>query len=325
MKVLVIKLSSLGDLFHALPAVNLIKRGLNCSVDWVAQNEYAQVVNCFSDVDRIIGFPRKNAGTGMLPFLRKLRTERYDIVLDMQGLLKSAFIGAFSRGERKIGPSFHRECAGAFYGEIAGRRNKERHAVEENLDFVSHLGLDRGERRVFPVNFPDIEISGTPPRVAILPCSRWATKNWPQEHYVKVAAFLQESVAATIFLAGAETDRSACDCIAEQLPREAVNVAGRYTLAETGGLLAGVDLLIANDSGPVHMAAAVGTPAVVPFGPTSPERTGPYGENHVAIRTAETCGPCFSRQCRRGGMPCLYGIKPEEVQEAAVAILKKNT
>ncbi|MFW6152146.1 MAG: glycosyltransferase family 9 protein [Verrucomicrobiota bacterium] len=323
MKTLVVKLSSLGDLFHALPALNQLKEGLDCEITWVTQKEYAGVVRCFKDVDKVIEFSRREpAKSGV--FLNELRAERYDLVLDMQGLLKSAVITGFSRGRRKIGPSFRRECSGIFYGEIAGRRNKERHAVEENMDFVSHLGLEHKNNRFFPVEFPDVEISGTRPRVAILPRSRWSTKNWPLEYYVQVAGYLQETLYATIFLSGADADRPACERIAQQLPREAVNVAGMHSLPEVGGFLARMDLLIANDSGPVHMAAAAGTPAAVPFGPTSAERTGPYGQGHTAFCSAESCSPCFSRQCKRGGMPCLWGIKPEEVQKAAVAILKKT-
>ncbi len=323
MKVLVIKLSSLGDLFHALPALNQIKTGFGCEISWVTQSEYAGVVGCFSDVDNVIEFPRHNPAK-FGSFLNELRSRKYDLVLDMQGLFKSGLIAACSRGERKIGPSFRRECSGIFYGEIAGRRNKERHAVEENMDFVSRLGLEQQEDRTFPVDFPSVEIEGNSPRVAILPCSRWRTKNWPLEYYVEVALYLQETLSATIFLSGADSDRPACDRIAKQLPREAVNVAGRYTLEKTGGFLAGMDLLIANDSGPVHMAAAVGTPAVVPFGPTSPKRTGPYGQEHAVLRATESCSPCFSRRCQRGAMPCMWGIKPEQVQKAAVDILKKK-
>ncbi len=323
MKTLVVKLSSFGDLFHALPALNQVKDGLDCEITWVTQKEYAGVVRCFKDVDKVIEFPRHEPFKSGV-FLKELRAERYDLVLDMQGLLKSAFITAFSRGERKIGPSFHRECSGICYGEIAGRRNKERHAVEENMDFVSRLGLEQNKDRFFPVDFPDVEISGTRPRIAILPCSRWPTKNWPRDYYAEAAKYLQESVSATIFLSGADADRLECDLIAEQLPREAVNVAGRYSQAELGGFLSRMDILIANDSGPVHMAAAVGTPAVVPFGPTSPERTGPYGKEHTILCSSESCSPCFSRRCRRGDIPCMRGIKPEEVQKAAVAILKKT-
>ena len=148
-----IKLSSLGDLFHALPAVHGLKTGLDAVVDWVVDSRLAPVVECFPDVERVIAFPRHGIRRRARPFLDALRAERYDLVLDFQGLLKSALVARLARGRRRIGPSFHREGSRLFYPEVAGPRNKERHAVEENLDILRFLGLPIGEPR-FPLAFP---------------------------------------------------------------------------------------------------------------------------------------------------------------------------
>jgi ADP-heptose:LPS heptosyltransferase len=140
-KVLVVKMSSLGDLFHALPAVRCLKRGLNATVDWVTQPEYVELVGSFADVRKVIAFPRRGFFSGMKAFAAALRRERYDYVVDLQGLLKSAVVVALARGGRRIGPSFSREGASLFYDAVAGVRNKERHAVEEAMEVVRQLNL----------------------------------------------------------------------------------------------------------------------------------------------------------------------------------------
>ena len=104
-------MSSLGDLFHALPAVHNLKAGLGAEVDWVVQPEYAALARCFTDVSRVIVFPRRAFFSGLFPFLRALRAERYDRIVDLQGLFKSALVARLARGGTRIGPSFHRESA----------------------------------------------------------------------------------------------------------------------------------------------------------------------------------------------------------------------
>ena len=139
-RVLVVKLSALGDLFHSLPAVHNLKVGLGAEIDWVTQKEYVDLVRCFTDVDRVIPFYRKAFFTNLKLFLEELRTRDYDYVIDLQGLLKSAIVARLARGKERIGPSFHREGSHLFYSAVAGEPARNRHAVEENLDIVRHLG-----------------------------------------------------------------------------------------------------------------------------------------------------------------------------------------
>ncbi|MFC1497976.1 glycosyltransferase family 9 protein [Verrucomicrobiota bacterium] len=320
MKILIIKLSALGDLFHALPAVHNLKVGLNAEIDWVTQKEYADVVNCFTDVDRVIPFFRNSFFTNFKPFLHEIRAGKYDYVIDMQGLLKSAVVALLAKGGQKIGPSFQREGSRLFYSAVAGKRDKNRHAVEENLDIIRYLGLDPVKIE-FPVNFPEKELAEKQPRVAILPASRWDTKNWPVKCFIDTAERLKTAGNISLFLLGGPGDTGICREIEDGLNGEVINMAGKTSLVEMGSLLKEMDLLIANDSGPVHMAAAVGTSALVIFGPTDPVRTGPYGKAHRIARASLSCQPCFSRTCRKGDIPCLTGITPEEVADMAVEML----
>lgn len=321
MKILVIKLSSCGDLFHALPAVRNIRRGLNAEIHWVVHDEYKELVGCFSDVSRVIGFPRRNFARQSARFWKELRQDSYDMVLDFQGLFKSGFSAFLARSSRRIGPSFHREASAMFYNAIAGHVDKHRHAVDECMDIARFLGVSCLKQE-FPVVYPTRETSQPHPRIAILPVSRWATKNWPIDSFTEAARRLRQELSATLFLLGAKTDKPACDRIAQALPADSVvNLAGELSLPETGGVLKAMDLLVANDSGPVHMAAAVGIPTLVLFGPTDPLRTGPYGNNHRVLRTSRDCQPCYSRECRFPNLPCMAGISPDQVLAEARAML----
>jgi heptosyltransferase-1 len=283
-RILVVKLSSLGDLFHALPAVHLIKRQTSATVDWVCHDLYTDLVRCFPDVERVVGFPRAAYWSRRRAFHADLRAAAYDLVLDLQGLLKSAVLVArAARAPLRIGPSFSREGARWFYDAVSGPTDKNRHAVEENLDTVRYLGLSAGPIE-FPVRFPET----TPPfrgrAVGLLPCSRQPRKNWDPARFAHVARALRDRFGVTPVLLGGPADAAVCRGIAEGIGPDVVDLCGRTSLAELGGLLRRLDLLITVDSGPMHMAAAVGTPVVAVFGPTDPLRTGPYGPGHCVVR-----------------------------------------
>ena len=316
MRILIVKLSSIGDLFHALPAVHSLKVGLDASIDWVTTTAYVDLVNCFDDVDHAIAFPRKNFFKHLSRFKKELRANHYDLIIDLQGLLKSAAVARLARGDKRIGPSFHREGSHLLYSAVAGVRNKDRHAVLENLDIASHLEIE-SDASQFPVTFPDVTVSGKSPRIGICPTSRWETKNWPLARFAAVAKELQESLQASIVLLGGPADIKVCNQIEATLDAPCENLAGKTTLVEMGSQLQTIDLLIANDSGPVHMAAAIGKPTLVIFGPTQPHRTGPFGEGHRVIKTNLPCQPCCKRTCKQPDIPCITGVSVDSVIKAA--------
>ncbi|MDD4736430.1 MAG: glycosyltransferase family 9 protein [Kiritimatiellae bacterium] len=328
-RVLIVKLSSLGDLFHALPAVHLIKKHLQAEVDWVTQPEYVPLVRCFTEVNHVISFPRRNMLRGLPTYLREVRRERYDYILDMQGLLKSALAAHLADGEVRIGPSYQREGARLFYHHVAGVRDKNRHAVEEALDVARFLNIPVDEI-AFPVVFPEVPLEGAAPRVALIPCSRWVTKNPPSTLFSGVGRLLLERGVQSVFLVGAPDDASVCERLAAEISCPGVfNLCGKTTLPELGGILSRMDLVITVDSGPMHLAAAGGTRVAAVFGATDPLRTGPYGDGHILI-TEEglACRPCLSRTCRRGDLACLNRLTPEQVLERieqAGVLLKRHT
>lgn len=319
-RVLVIKLSSLGDLFHALPAVHSLKVSSGAVIDWVTQTEYVDLVRCFTDVNRVIAFERRRFLPRLGAFLRDLRRDRYDLVIDLQGLLKSGLTAFLARGGERIGPPFHREGSALFYSRVAGVR-RDGHAVARNLDVVRALGAEPLAES-FPVRFPEYRLDGAGPRVAIVPSSRWASKNWPAASYGEVAAALKQLARASVYLVGSPADAAVCGEVARAAGGGVTDLAGRTSLLEMGGLLQRMDLVIGNDSGPIHMAAAVGTPVLAVFGPTDESRTGPYGPRHrVMADPALLCRPCFRRTCLRRVTGCMRGITPQAVTGAALEML----
>lgn len=313
MRVLVIKLSSLGDLFHALPAVSRVHEAWGAQIDWVTNQAYVELVRHFTPVSRVIAFPRKNFFTHAGELLSDLRRDEYDYVFDMQGLLKSALTARAARAGKRIGPSFYREGASIFYDEVTGPRNKNRHAVVENMDLLDHLGLAHATI-TFPVKFDQPVNLPNEPRIGLLPRSRWKTKNWPPEHFVKVAKELSSN--SRIYLFGAPEDRDVCRFIAAQAGSNVTDMCAQTSLVELGGWLAAMDLVITVDSGPMHMAAATGTPVLAVFGATDHRRTGPFGDQHrVLHRDDLACRPCLSRTCqlKERDIRCLVGLSPEQV------------
>lgn len=320
-RVLIVKLSSLGDLFHALPAAHNLKAALNAQIDWVTQPEYAELVRFFAIADRVITFPRRGFLRAFLPFLSDLRQAQYDAAIDLQGLFKSALVTRLARARRRIGPSFCREGSVLLYSEIAGKRALGRHAVEQALDVVDYMGLPRLPV-TFPVRFPERKVDGARPRIALLPVSRWPSKNWPVRHFIDLAVKLVERRSGSVFILGGPGDVEVCREIEKAAGGGVFNLAGKTGLAEMGAVLREMDVLVANDSGPIHMAAAVGTPVVAMFGPTDPRRTGPYGPLHRVLCAGLPCQPCYKRNCRKHGLACLANIQPREVLAAVDEVLQ---
>jgi len=326
-RILVIKLSSLGDIFHALPAVNNLKVGLDADIDWVTQPEYVDLVRCFPVVSRVIPFPRRQFLSHAKQLYGALRECRYDYIVDFQGLLKSAFVARLAKGNVRIGPSFHREGTRLFYDVIAGPLDKNRHAVDENLDVVRYLGLPVLPV-AFPVVFPEHRVDLPKPWVGIVPVSRRANKNWPVASFAETASVLQQEFGASIFLFGTRVDREACERISltsKVAPGKTsvVNLAGETNLLEMGSWFRQMDLVVANDSGPLHMAVALGVPVVTIFGPTDPKRTGPYGAGHGVCTTEVACRPCFAKVCPLPVTGCMSGISVKQVVGEARKVLSR--
>ncbi len=320
-RILVIKLSSLGDIAHALPAVRALKERTGAEIDWVTQPEYAALLDCCSDVNRVIEFPRRQAARKGIPFLRALRREKYDAIVDLQGLMKSAVVARLARGKKRIGPAWAREGAHWFYQAQPPRSEEPRgHAVDELMEVVNLLasGTEPGEG--FAFRFPDAEADGPPgPHVAFAPFSRWETKDWPVEKFADLGRRLAAEMGCRIRILGGRENKAAGASLAGQIGQGASSLCGKTDLVGMASLLKNTDLLITVDSGPMHWADAMGVPLVAVFGATDPARTGPYHQlDHVVTKEGLSCRPCHSRQCARGDLACLRTLDVDTVFQAAL-------
>lgn len=325
MRILVIKLSSLGDIAHALPAVRALKERTGARIDWVVQPEYVALLKLCPDVERLIEFPRRGFPCGVRTLWREVRRERYDVVVDLQGLLKSALVARLARATRRVGPAWAREGAAGGYdlqpSKVPGPR---RHAVDELMDVVELVAPGGGGRPPAPnLNVPESIPDGCPgPHVALAPFSRWATKNWPVEKFAELGRRLVAEMGCHIRIIGGPADQAVGEQLAVQIGERARNLCGQTDLPGLCALLKGMDLLVTVDSGPMHWADAMGVPLVAIFGATDPDRTGPYRQReHVVVKEGLACRPCHSRRCARHDVACLQTLEVEQVYQAALARL----
>lgn len=323
-RILVIKLSSLGDIAHALPAVRALKERTGAAIDWVVQPEYRSLLACCPDVERTIAFPRRNFARGFFPFLRELRRERYDVIVDLQGLLKSALVARLARGPRRVGPAWAREGAHWFYdAQPLKGEGPRRHAVEELMDVVNWVASGAENAPEPRLDVPDAESDGSPgPHVAFAPFSRWVNKNWPLDKFAELGKRLATEMGCQIRIVGGRADEAAGESLARQIGERAKNLCGRTDLPGLCALLKSMDLLVAVDSGPLHWADAMGVPLVAIFGATDPARTGPYRQlDHVVAKEGLDCRPCHARICARGDLACLQTLNVDVVFQAVLSRL----
>ena len=323
-RLLVIKLSSLGDIAHALPAVRALKDRTGAAIDWVVQPEYAALLACCPDVERTILFPRRNFVRGFFPFLRELRRERYDVIVDLQGLLKSALVARLAHGTRRAGPAWAREAAHWFYDAQPVRTlGARRHAVEEAVAVANLVAPGEGRPPEPRLNFPEAESDGSPgPHVAFAPFSRWETKNWPLEKFAELGRRLAAEMGCRIRIVGGRDDEAQGEELARQIGERAKNLCGKTDLPGLCSLLKSMDLLVCVDSGPMHWADALGVPIVALFGATDPARTGPFRQlDHVVAKPGLACRPCHSRTCVRNDLACLHTLDVDTVFRAVLSRL----
>lgn len=338
MKVLIIKLSSIGDVAHTLPALAAIRRGFErkgqkARIDWLVEEAASGILRDHPMLDNVIVVKNRGWTKDIKKNIKTacwLARERYDVVLDFQGLAKSAVWVLVSRGKRRIGFSNARELSGLFLNEKLPPYDPERHAVDRYIDLARLVaGGDAGEP-IFPLassgdalaavkgKFKALGIPIGAPYFIICPSARWATKLWSDEAFARLTREAISSTGMYAVLAGGASDRPRLERMRQGIGDKAVNMAGATGLAELAALSKGARFAVTVDSGPMHVAVAAGTRVIALFGPTSPARTGPYGEGHIVIRKGLACSPCFRRVC--SDPVCMSGITVDEVMKAVQTI-----
>lgn len=328
MNILIIKLSSIGDVVHTLPSLYALRQGYpDARIDWLVEEGPSGIINDHPLLNRVIVVKRRGwlyRPRWCWEVARGLRNNGYDIVLDFQGLFKSGIWTFLSGGKRRIGFDRTREFSYLFLNERLPPNDPNRHAVDRYLDMIRYLDL-----RVDGVKFPiliderergkvlgllkDNGIWEGEDFIVVNPMARWKTKQWGMERFASFCKGISDRFGCKVVLVGGALGEREAKPIISATEVAVVNLAGRTTLKELTCLLSLSRLMVTVDSGPMHIASAVGTPVVALFGPTAPWRTGPYGGGHTVIRKELPCSPCFLRRCK--DMRCMKEITVEEVVE----------
>lgn len=325
MRILAVKLSSLGDVLHALPAVAEFASVPGTSVEWAVQPAFADLVERFTCVSRVWRIPRPSDTRPWLAAIRELRGERFDLVIDFQGLIKSAIVTLAPKSKRTLGPSFAREGTSLFYSELAAKPSKiRRHAIDECFDAIRHEHLPVPSEPKFPIDLPPVDLQSLAPEieslhgpaVAVAPFSRWQSKNWPAARFAEAIRLMVRQREARVYVAGGAGDADCASAIIRAAGVPAANLCGKLSLTESASLFKECGTLLTNDSGPMHLAAAVGARCVALFGPTAPGRTGPWGQRHTILGAQCPKAPCRKRTCPLGSGACLGDVSAETAVSA---------
>jgi len=331
MNILIVKLSAIGDVIHTLPSLAELRRLYpDDHITWVVEEAAAGLIEGHPYLNKVLISRRKSwikyfksgkisrLSREIRSFIKELRERPYDLVIDFHGLLKSALIVLFAGGKRKLGYDSLQELSGLFYNEkIPEDMNK--HAVDRYRDLLRYLGAKTEPAEfIFP---PDSDAEAKVELllrkndladkkfIAVNPVAYWETKLWDNEKFARLAEMIKKQLDVEVVFTGSE--KQAIEKITAQISTKAVNLAGKTTLPELASLYRRAELLITTDSGPMHLAAALGKPVVALFGPTDPQRTGPYGQGHKIVRTELSCSPCFLKKCPT--KKCMQDITAEQV------------
>ena len=343
-KILIVKPSSLGDILHTFQAVSLIaEKCPDASIDWLANASLSFLPKYHPDVDNVLIFPRKElSNPRLMPksffSLKKiLKEKQYDLVIDFQGLMRSALFAKLSSAPVIAGFANPREkIAALFYNRKITVPDSKVHAVEKNI-FLASSVIDAGYKipQIKLKTFPETQktllrklnshgISENDIIIGISPVTRWKSKNWPPEFFAETInkiAIKRKNIKFLII--GAENDKDAADKIISETDSSAdvISFTGKTTVSELAELIKLFALLISNDSGPVHIAAVLNIPVVCMFGPTLAEKTGPFGTIHSNITADIDCAGCLKRICPFNSYRCHTSVSPESAAECALSYL----
>ncbi len=343
-RILIIKPSSLGDIIHALPTLAALRaRFPKAWIAWLVKQQWAEILDGHPCLNEVVGVNFEVSKWWGI--VRLLRNKKFDLVVDLQGLFRSAFLAKLSGAAVVVGfaqgregsPWLYSHCVDLSIPKGQSWRLWNMHAVDRNLAIAKCLGAecetpefclpsDEDDHKFVNSLLKSSGVTDVDCLVAIAPLTRQIIKNWPLDRFVQVAQTLAEMDDVKILLLGTE-DQVVSQLFESALGSRLVNLMGKTRVRQLSVIFDKVQLLITNDSAPLHIASARGTPLVTIFGPTNPEATGPYGMqpgSHL-LTHALSCRPCGQRTCQNEHqLECLTSISVRDVVAKAESILAAN-
>ena len=343
MNILIVRLGALGDIVHAIPAAAALRSAFpGARIDWLVDAKHRAMVDLVTVVDRVIAVERPNI-SGWIEAAKVMRQVRYDVALDLQGLLKSAVLARMSGAPRVIGFSIwhlREKTARPFYtttpsddrsvdrssqrdGRSFRLQPKDHHVIAKNMRLARMLGVHEDASITFPLASPPspaleqvtAALGGAAVPFALLnPGAAWPNKRWAAERFGEVATFLRDVRGLPAFvLWGPGEEELARAVVAAS--HGAARVAPPTELPDLLALCRAARLLVSGDTGPLHIGAAAGTPVVAIFGPTDPARNGPWVAEDVTISRYAACHCHYQRRCHANAW-CLDDVQAAEVAAA---------
>ena len=352
-RILLIQPSRIGDIIFSLPTLQALRRTFpRAHIAWLVDERCRDLVEGHPALDETIVVPFKAIEQALKrrewPWVwqtfsalkRTLRAGSFDLSLDLHGLAKSALLVLLAGAPRRLGSANTngmKELSGWFSREISPGAD-DRHTVERNLAVIRflggrvetpefHLPVSEAVRREVGDILAEEGCGDQDPLIVIHPGAGWLSRRWPAERYAALIGRLRQTLPAQIALIGGAEGGSKEDQLFQDLFSQVqvpvINLVRRLGLKQLGALFQRAQLFIGNEAGPMHLANALGLPAVVLIGPTIPERTGPYGTTARVVRKAVGCNPCRERNCP--DLKCMQAIEVRDVEEAAYSLWKLHS
>jgi len=347
-RLLILKVSSMGDIVHASPVAAALKRAFpHLKIGWVAEDRHAGVIEGSPCVDRLHvvpyrvlkgGWLRRESWRAVRALAREIRAERYQVALDLQGLLKSALWGVLGGVPIRLGGHRMRELTPLLMRRLPLKENPKRHVVQQYLDAARLLGasgefpeLYRSPEEahapnppvVFPLFIPDTavasahaklsELNALPRFISMNPSAGRVWKRWDIARFAELSDRIEAEWGVPVVFVGGPGDKPLEERLAQLKRQPLRSLIGRTNLKEAMAVVRDSWVHVCGDTGTAHIAAAFGTPCVSLFGPTDPDRTGPYGQRERALYLRPQCTQCPADRCVR--YECLQWITVEQVLE----------
>jgi lipopolysaccharide heptosyltransferase II len=332
-RILIVLLGAIGDVTRALPLVNRLRRAYPAAhIAWAVEPLAAPLLDNHPALSEVLLYRRSRGLIAFLPFLRTIRRRRFDLVLDLQRHAKSGLVSWWSRAPLRLG--FHRsntkEGNWLFNTHTIPPVPNFSLKLRQYLTFADALGLaDDGVSfdlclRAEEDQRVDTLLANTPhPFVAFFLGSRWPSRFWFPQTTAAVIRTLRQDYRLGIVLLGGQSETIFAQEVSDTATGELTNLSGQTSLRDLIGVFARACLALGPDSGPMHIAAATGTPVISLWGATSPVRSAPWGSEEGVLCGPAACSPCYVRRCPIGRV-CMQRITPEQVLAAARRVLGNN-